>query len=402
MRVLILVPSLDTNKTSGAKVNLVLIESLESVGYKIDIIDLENLPFKSFNLFFFLSRLQRYIFRYFTINIGDYFETKVGFSFNYFNDKISYKKAIKNLDPNDFDMIWTLGQGTNFNAHAAVLDLSQWHNKWYAYVHDPYPQHLYPRPFNFIERGYKQKRRFFRQVTLKAKRLVFPSLMLKQWMQSYFTALEGKSLIIPHQKNSIQIPNNSVLPDYFDKEKFNILHAGNFLNLRDPKPLVEAFKLFLIKQPDAKDDSSLIFLGKPSKFDYYLKQNIKTLNNIYLSKGLVNFKETFLLQQKASVNVILEAQSEISPFLPGKFPHCIQAGQPILLIGPYYSECKRLLGEHYSCAFDFNEIEALSNKIEELYLIWKKGQGFDLNYDNLKSYFTGDYMKQIIEKDKII
>ena len=81
-------------------------------------------------------------------------------------------------------------------------------------------------------------------------------------------------------------------------EKFNILHAGNFLNLRDPKPLVEAFKLFVKKQPNAKGDSSLIFLGKQSKFGHYLKQNIETFNNIYLSKGHVNFKEAFLLQQK--------------------------------------------------------------------------------------------------------
>ena len=112
----------------------------------------------------------------------------------------------------------------------------------------------------------------------------------------------------------------------------------------------------------------------------------------------VSFLEVLALQEQVSVNIILESKSEISPFLPGKFPHCVAANRPLLVLSPYYSETRRLLGSDYpywSEADDENKIFLL---IEELYLAWKNKELQALNREDLEEYLGVDYLKSIIGK----
>lgn len=187
------------------------------------------------------------------------------------------------------------------------------------------------------------------------------------------------------------------LPEYFDKRKFNLLHAGNLLNLRDPYPLVEAYQQFLNLKPEAKNDSALLFIGKKSIFQEYLKRKQSSIPQLHISPDYESFHKVYAMQQHTSINVILEAKSEISPFLPGKFPHCIAANKPILLIGPYYSECKRLLGNDYPFLFDFDEIEKLAKAIVNLYETWKQNpDNLVLNRPDLLHYLSIDYSKEVL------
>jgi hypothetical protein len=105
------------------------------------------------------------------------------------------------------------------------------------------------------------------------------------------------------------------------------------------------------------------------------------------------------MQQDASINVILEAKSEISPFLPGKFPHCVAADKPIVLIGPYYSESKRLLGEDYLYSHNFTNIEKIAESFSKLYLQWKKNpEGFNLDRSDLDYYLGVEYLSKVLNK----
>jgi hypothetical protein len=125
--------------------------------------------------------------------------------------------------------------------------------------------------------------------------------------------------------------------------------------------------------------------------------------SLYTSEDYVAFHTVYAMQQVASINVILEAKSEISPFLPGKFAHCVSANKPIVVIGPYYSECKRLLGEEYSYCFEFNAIERLAKAFGFLYKTWQKDpKQLVLDRPDLKMYLSVDYLKKTIEQDAII
>lgn len=411
MKILMVLESIDVNDSSGTKGRVAFIESFKKAGYAVTVLHYTQKAFtlpgiacvalneKKFTVNYLLSRVHRLLYRYFKVDISKYVDTLFGFSFGFFNDVNSMSAALKKQQPEEYAMLWTFGKGTSFRAHAATLKNPLWHSKWYAFVHDPYPQHLYPRPYNFVEYGFKKKRRFFREVTIKAHRMVFPSLMLKEWMQSYFSAVENKSLILPHPLVANNNPLNP-LPSYFDNKKFNILHAGNLLNLRDPKPLVIAYENFLANVPEAKIDSALFFIGKKSIFQEYLLQKQLQIPQMYISNGYVPFEEVYTMQQNATVNVILEATSEISPFLPGKFPHCVAANKPILVIGPYYSECKRLLGREYPYSFDFKDVEDITDSLKNLYTKWKEDKkNLSLNRSDLNFYLSSDYLRKVLDEN---
>lgn len=411
--ILAILESLDVNDSSGTKGRVALLQSFAKAGYrvtalhytqkKIELEGIECISVKEHTLsgWYLLSRIQRVLYRWFGIKMGNTVERLIGFSFGFLNDSKGLTKALKKLDPEAFDMVWTLSKGNSYRSHRAVLSLPEWHKNWYAYVHDPYPQQLYPRPYNFVPRGYKQKRMFLRQVTLKAKRVVFPSLLLKEWLQSYYTALHGKSLIIPHQISQPSVSEQE-FPEYFDPKKFNLVHGGNLLDLRDPKPIFEAYAAFLDQVPEAKESSALLFLGKESAFTKYMNDFAEQIPQIYVSSGYVPFKQTYAMQQAASVNIILEAISEISPFLPGKFPHCVAADAPIFVVGPYYSECKRVLGSEHPYVFEFSEIEKMTTAMIQLYKEWLLKDGdLQLHRPDLKQYLSSEYVKKVLkEQDK--
>jgi hypothetical protein len=167
-----------------------------------------------------------------------------------------------------------LSKGASFRPHYSVLQLPELHDKWMAYVHDPYPAHYYPRPYNWIESSHKAREAFFLAVSTKAKYSAFPSLLLHEWMSSYFPDFIKTGVVIPHQ-NAKYIVLNSSFPSYFDVSKFNILHAGNLMKQRSPEGLIAGFQLFLLDYPEAGKESRLLFgllpitptIGKPAKTD---------------------------------------------------------------------------------------------------------------------------------------
>jgi hypothetical protein len=166
--------------------------------------------------------------------------------------------------------------------------------------------------------------------------------------------------VIPHQNAEYEIKNNQ-FPLYFDNSKFNIVHAGNLMVQRSPEGLIEGFKLFLNRNPEALKESRLFLLGNAMNHVQMLEECKKSCPEIYVYNGNIAFDEVFLLQKNASVNVILEAKSEISPFLPAKFPHCVAANKAILSLAPFYSESQRLLGNDYRYWSEQDDIKKIAS-----------------------------------------
>jgi hypothetical protein len=98
----------------------------------------------------------------------------------------------------------------------------------------------------------------------------------------------------------------------------------------------------------------------------------------------------------------LEAKSEISPFLPAKFPHCVQANKVILSLAPYYSETKRLLGADYNYWSEIDDVPKIALLIAELYGLWQDDlANLELNRPDLAHYLSVAYLKKaMLELDK--
>lgn len=406
-KIAIILESIDINDSSGSKVNVAMIQNLHKIGYSITVyhynrkeIQLEGI--KSYSItekkgfLYLLSRTQRVIQRTLKINLAKTLEKIVGFSFTFFNDTKSITTYLKHKLDNE-DLIITLSKGASFRPHYAMLKLPKYHNKWMAYVHDPYPFHCYPKPYDWIESGYKKKELFFKNVSEKARYSGFPSKLLKEWMGNFFPNFLKTGIVIPHQTFSENF-ENSTLPTYFDTTKFTILHAGNLMKQRSPKGLIEGYKLFLKNNSTAKNDSQLLLLGNA---DYHKKMLLKYDNEIeelYISEGNVPFEIVYHLQQEVSVNIILESKSNISPFLPGKFPHCVTANKPIISLSPIKSETRRLLGIDYPYCTEVDNYKEIARFFEELYLIWKNNPtNLKLNRKDLEEYVSPVYLKKILD-----
>jgi len=417
MKILVVVDSININDSSGSKANVALINNLAQAGFDVKVyhytlkniqmagIDCVSIPEKKWGMLFVLSRVQRVFTRVTGIHLHRFLEEVFGFSFTFFNDTKSIVSALKKEDSFEPNLVITLSKAASFRPHYALLQLPKWHQKWMAYVHDPYPFHFYPRPFTWVEQGHRQKERFFQKVSEKAQYAAFPSLLLKEWMGSFFPEFLAKGVVIPHQlsKNSANESaecQSELVEDqasYFNVSSFTLLHAGNLLKQRNPLFLIQAFNLFLEHIPSAKETAQLLLLGPAGYHEKEIEALLPQNANIVFINKNVPFNQVQAMQAKAAVNIILEAKSEISPFLPGKFPHCIAANKPILLLGPYYSETKRLLGHDYPYWAEADEVEKIAKIMENLYQLWKQNSDkLLLNRSDLEDYLREKYLKDVI------
>lgn len=408
-KILIVVESLDVESSSAAKGRISLINNLHEAGFDLKVYHYTRRPMtldgtktvqikeQKWNLYYCSSKVQVLFKRYLNININHFFESRLGFPLSFFNDGKSIAASLEKERDFDPDFVLTLSYASSFRAHKALLAIPKWHGRWISYVHDPFPMHSYPRPYDWVEPGHQQKRKFFLQVSAKAKYMAYPSQLLADWMESYYPPAKGKAVIIPHQIDS-RLVDSKGYPEFFDPLKFNILHAGSLMSARKPNALVKAFTQFLEHHPEAKKDARLIFVGKRSIYHKFFEETQQEHPEFISSPDYVAFAKVFAMQQTAAVNVILEAKGPISPFLPGKFAHCIKGGSPILLLGPYYSEVRRLLGEDYPYWSEIDDVAKILEHLKKLYSSWKTNTKTELrNRAKLVDYLSSPHLAEVIK-----
>lgn len=413
-KILIIVESIDVEDSSGSKANVTLIKNLKKAGFnlkvfhytrkniQLDGIDCVSLKENRKSLLFFLSRTERYIRYTFKIELNRKLENLFGFSFTLLNDRNSIAKELKKSIDFDPDLVLTLSKGGSFRPHHALLKLPDLQGRWMAYIHDPYPMHWYPPPYPWYEPGFQQKEDFMKQVADKARFIAYPSRLLLEWMGSKYYTFEEKGIVIPHQLEDNNSTKNaqdeSISSIDFDTTKFNIVHAGNLIRGREPFGLIEGFNRFLLSNPDVRNNIRLVLVGGRNYYSEYLLSKQQENPEIIISETKLTFDETKLIQEKASVNIILEAKSEISPFLPGKFPHCIEADNMILLLSPPESESRRLLGKDYPYWAEIDNAPLISDLLEKLYIVWMNDpEDLQLDRHDLKEYLSFSYLKETLD-----
>lgn len=402
-KILIVAESIDVEDSSGSKGRVALIRNLVEAGFilkvlhytrkkiQIDGIDCVCIKEKRRSPLFFLSRIERYLRYHLGLKLNKPLENVFGFSFTLFNDRDSIIEGIKAENKFNPDIVLTLSKGGSFRPHHALLKMPELHHIWMAYIHDPYPMHWYPPPYPWYEPGYRQKEKFMKEVADRSFKVVFPSKMLLEWMGDKYESFRNKGVVIPHQMefDQSQFQNNSDFE--LDTDKFNVVHAGNLIQGREPYGLLEAYLLLLKKNSKAKKLSELIFIGGHNYYSEYLNSFAQENKYFRWTKEKLDFDSVQYLQEKASVNIILEAKSEISPFLPGKFPHCIIANKKILLLGPPESEARRLLGENYPYWAEIDDVGKIYLHLEKLFEIWQKNKkDLELNREDLEVYLSSD------------
>ncbi|MGJ8684493.1 MAG: UDP-glycosyltransferase [Nonlabens sp.] len=399
-KLLIVADTLDVEKSSGAKGRIALIKGFLELGYQLKVLHYSrkeveiqgvscfSIPEKKNTGSYFKAKLQLLYQRLSKHNINHRIEARKGFSYTHDYDVASIQHTIKQEAPENYDYIVALSYASSFRAHKAILQLPEWHHKFLPYIHDPYPMHSYPRPYDWVEPGHQKKRDFFIALFTAARSIIYPSKLLGDWMESYYHSGKGKAVIIPHLISQ-DLKDTGIFPAYFDPSLFNLLHAGSLMSARNPIALIKAFSRFIKANPEAQKDARMVMVSEDSVFHKEMKQLAQDTPQIILSPSKEPFQKTFNMQQKAAVNVVLEAKGPASPFLPGKVPHCVAANKPILLLGPYYSETKRILGKDYPYWSEIDDIDQICEMIEELYQKWRhQDQKLYLNRPDVESYLS--------------
>jgi len=402
-KILIVTDSINPEDSSGSKANVAFIKSLVASGYEVTVIHYTQREIqiegttcflakqRRYNLYHVLGGIQRTIQCNLGVDWSIFLENSFGFSFTFFNDSNSIVKTIKRFKATKFYLIITLSKGESFRPHHALLQLPELHQKWLAYVHDPYPFQNYPWPYTFVPKGAKQKDHFFKKVAVHCKFAGFPSRLLADHMTGFYPEFKEKSVVIPHQYDNLI--SGVSLPSFFKEDAFNIVHTGNLIGGRSPEGLLKGFQLFLESQEEARQESYLYLVGPSS--NYRELMNAYELAPQFIFHPGVSYGESLALQQAASVNLIIEASdTDFSPFLPAKMAHCVMVDKPILALSPKISEVRRLLGEDYTWQSEADDSKQIAGILSELYLKWKntKAESWHLNRIDLQDYFSSAYL----------
>jgi glycosyltransferase involved in cell wall biosynthesis len=241
---------------------------------------------------------------------------------------------------------------------------------WCAYFSDPYPHHLYPPPYT-AQVGMISRITLERKTTKifqRAGSIVFPArrlqdfLLIRKWGR-----FKSKSFIAPHLKNiwqQQQPPKRG--------ERFIIRHSGFLMRERKIEPLFEGVRLFLKRYPVAKECFRLEFAGRYPNNE--LPETPLDLKDMVSYSGYKLPDELSEWLQGADVFLLVEAKLKEGIFFPTKFAEYLGNGRPILALSPQNGEIADLLVEGGGILVEPDEIGAIGNALEELFLAWKENR----------------------------
>ena len=404
MKVLILADNLEVNRTSSGitcnnqiyayvkyfdKVNVVTathldqFKQLENVDYKVIRENkktfFENLPR--------ISALPAYV---------------TGLNFTGKRIVESWKAEIVNKLKNDnYDLVVSLGSGSRFYTSYAMIEINkELYGKYLMFIHDPYPIDQYPPPYQKKSTYLtKMQSGLFGDAIKKADIVSFPSHRLMEWMSQYYSFIKNKYIIQPHLGSSLEELEN-ILPHQIQTTipEFNngvdIVHTGTLLGPRNPHYLIKALNHLFKDYPESKEIIHLHIIGKMTR-DW--DENEFTTPNVHVYSKRYTYHESLLIQRKADVLLLLEAVSEVSPFMPGKLADYLVANKPILALTPKKSETTRILGNQYKLIVENGNESQIYKKLK---IIYKKHQKKELNKlsPSIDSIKPDNWYKQLMNR----
>lgn len=314
---------------------------------------------------------------------------------------LDWESGIKELlSQNQYDLIITLGSGSEFLPHHAMLGVKT-ATLWLANFHDPFPMSVYPEPYR-KKRDIIQKKQELntKRIIKRANFVSFPSILLKDLMQKHYGFPDTKSIILPHV--GIHIEN---LPDSrndtkvsLEEGKFNLLHAGTLLGPRKVDNLLQAFSRFIQSDKNKQEKSVLTILGKVAKENFSSLETKLPNDNLRIITDRVSYKRSIELNKQADVSVIVEANTEFSPFMPGKLADLLFLEKPILLLSPKKSEVLRILGNQYEYYSESANEDRILKTLDKLWDSWIKNDLVLSNKKELKEYISGENLVRKIKK----
>jgi len=282
---------------------------------------------------------------------------------------------------------WLMSSSTPFESHIVGLKLKQISKlPWLSSFSDPWPSSIVPIPhrrkailgLNFIQLSLLKK------VLVKCDYLHMPSIYGAD-LTAKATGLniKNKTKIIPHVGSDYQ--------DIWDKSintKGWLAHIGHLSRERASKELLFAIKK--VKKIIPNKFKGLLCVGKVcSEFQDYIKE-LRLFESVKII-GHVSSDDAMKLACSVTALLLIEANMEISPYLPSKFADYAISKRPIIAITPNRSAVRDYLNLYGDGLAIENKKEVIARTIINLFLDHKtKLDGKKGNIVALSQQFRAD------------
>lgn len=155
---------------------------------------------------------------------------------------------------------------------------------------------------------------------------------------------------------------------------FTIAHIGSLLTDRNPEILWQCLQE-LKQEKRIAQDFKIQLVGEVSEaivttiIAYHLEDHLDLV-------GYVSHQEALVYQHKASILLLIEIDKpETKAIIPGKIFEYLQAGRPIVALGPLGADIKTILQETNAGTFvTYTEKEVLKETIAQEYINFQKGE----------------------------
>ncbi len=229
------------------------------------------------------------------------------------------EKASNIINNSQVDMIVTFGQP--MSTHISGLKLKQQypHLKWIAHFSDPWVDNI----FNNYNKWIKEVNRYYQsKVFTHADQLLFTSFeTIDLVTKNYPDVIRLKSAYVPHMFNEALYKH----PPFCANKKFRIRYLGNFYGNRQPGCLFQALQKLPYKQ---RTQIRLELIGSSTSSLQEMMQDYDLEDIVYIHSSM-SYIDSLESMQTADLLLIIDAPTEISPFLPSKLIDYIGANKPI-------------------------------------------------------------------------
>nr|WP_299067737.1 glycosyltransferase family 4 protein [uncultured Allomuricauda sp.] len=178
-------------------------------------------------------------------------------------------------------------------------------------------------------------------------------------------------------------------------EGFTISHIGSLLTRRNPTHFWQAIKVLIDENEDFKKQLKIQLIGVVGE---EVLETVKEngLQSYVEQLGYLSHSDVLKAQQKSQILLLLEVDSaETKGIIPGKLFEYLNAGRPILAIGPSEWEAGKIVQEtNAGAVFSHTDTTALKDLLLTWFKTYQKGK-LALNSKGIQQFHRKELTKAL-------
>lgn len=272
------------------------------------------------------------------------------------------RKAEKLLATGEYNLVHSWS--SPLSSHLVALKMRRKHKfHWIAHFSDPWTDNPYVKYENKHVKAMNLK--WEREVIENADILTFTSKeTVELIMRKYGDQFLHKTHILPHTYDTRLVDKYSQIKRKENVDKIVFAHVGNFYGKRVPDDFIKGVEL-ACKDEEVSRKLLVKFIGKiDMKYLKLIKD--KGLQDNFHIMGTIPYDVSQMEMASADVLINIDADDEVSVFLPSKLIEYLAYQKPIIALSSLVGTTARLLKENGHMVIPNHLHQTLSKQLTEI------------------------------------